>query len=355
MHPGALDSAATPATETPPLVSIVIAAYNAQSFIAETCQSGLRQTYAPLELIVVDDGSTDATSEIVRGLAAQDPRIRLIRQANQGVAAARNRGIEAAAGEFIAPLDADDLWDPTKIARQMEHMRAGGPDVGMVYCWWVWIDADGSVLDRSPRWRVEGRVLERLVEVNFTGSASVPLYRRSTVMAIGGYSTTLRDKGCQGCEDWDLAIRVAERQALRVVPSVLVAYRRRAFSMSSACETMWRSRMEMMGELNARQPRISARVLRRSQGQFALHLAGVEFWAGNYVQAFLWGLRARPLSLGFAVMPHAARLLLRRLLRLEGVRPKWSTPSGFNESALPEPLIPYDAIYIKHWDGDGRG
>lgn len=337
------------------VVSVVIAAYNAERHIAETCQSVLRQTYPALEIIVVDDGSTDGTARIVSGLATSDPRIRLICQENQGVAASRNRAIDAATGEYIAPLDADDLWTTDKIARQVRRLEDAGPDGAMVYCWWAWIDHSGSVLDRSPRWRVEGHVLERLVEMNFTGSASVPLYRRSHVRELGGYKTTLRDDGAQGCEDWDLALRIAERYTVAVVPATLVGYRRHPNSMSAGVETMWRSQSHIMKDLASRHPSLPAHVFRRSAGQFALHLAGVEFWSGHYVKACLWALRARPLSLSLAVFPHAVRIVLRRLLRLDRIRPKWAPPAGgFQEQALPEPLIPYDNIYKRHWGGRPR-
>jgi GT2 family glycosyltransferase len=332
-----------------------VAAFNAELFIEETCLSVFKQTYAPLELIVVDDGSTDETANIVLALAKSDPRVRLIRQQNRGVAAARNCGIAAASGEFIAPLDADDLWDPTKIERQVRRLEESGPETGFAYCWWVWIDAKGQMLDRSPRWQIEGRVLQKLVEVNFTGSASVPLYRRSAVEEVGGYSVTLREQGCQGCEDWDLAIRVAEHHAVSVVPAVLVGYRRRTDSMSAACDTMWRSRTHFMEALATRQPSLSTAALRRSTGQFALHLAGVAFWSRDYVEACRWGLRARPLTLTLRVLPHIVRVLARHFLVPAASRPILKAGSRMSdESDLPEPLIPYHRIYARHWDKQGR-
>jgi glycosyltransferase involved in cell wall biosynthesis len=332
-----------------PLVSVVVAAFNAAGYIEETCLSVLRQTYAPLELIVVDDGSTDETAAIVSALAARDSRIRLIRQANRGVAAARNEGIARAAGEFIAPLDADDVWDPTKIARQVRRMTESGPDTGLTYCWWAWIDAKGVLLDRSPRWQVQGHVLKELVEVNFTGSASVPLYRKSSVQAVGGYRVDLHERRCQGCEDWDLAIRIAERHTVAVVPAVLVGYRRHVASMSAQCDTMWRSQLQVMADLEARQPSLSKAALRRSKGQFALHLAGVAFWSGNYVEACRWGLRARSLTLTLSVLPHVTRILARRLFRPDSSQSLFAIGTSFDESTLPEPLIPYDRIYAQRW------
>lgn len=338
-----------------PLVSVVIAAFNAADYLEETCRSVIAQTYTSLELIVVDDGSTDATGDIVLELSRADPRIRLIRQQNRGVAAARNAGIAASSGEFIAPLDADDIWDPTKIERQVRRLQAAGPETGLAYCWWAWIDMRGRLLDRAPRWDVEGRVLEKLTEINFTGNASVPLFRRSCLDAVGGYDATLRERRGQGCEDWDLVLRVAERYAVSVEPAVLVGYRRRSDGMSTAANTMWRSRAMVMAALTARQPSLSPATIRRSAGQFALHLAGIAFWSGQYLQACRWGLRA-PLALNVHVLPHVARIFRQRLIpHLTASRPILTAGSLMSdESRLPEPLIPYHRIYARRWNTQAR-
>jgi glycosyltransferase involved in cell wall biosynthesis len=109
------------------LVSCIVPVFNGERYLAEALQSIAGQTYRPIEILVVDDGSTDRTPEI----AAQfSPGVRCLRQANAGPAAARNRGLDAAAGEFVAFLDADDLWHPEKLARQVEHFGAR-PDLDM--------------------------------------------------------------------------------------------------------------------------------------------------------------------------------------------------------------------------------
>lgn len=343
---------------TPGLVSVVIAAYNAEPFIAGTCRSALAQNYPLLEVIVVDDGSTDRTAEIVREMLPSDSRLRLIQQPNLGVAAARNCGIDAAHGEFIAPLDADDIWNQEKIARQVRRFHDTGPNTGLVYCWWAWLDADKMMLDRSPRWQVEGRLRDKLVEVNFTGGGSVPLYRRAGIQQVGGYSVTMRDRGGQGCEDWDLAIRVAEQFDVAVVPAVLVGYRRLPDSMSADCETMWKSKTQVMERLSERRSSVSAKVIRRSNTQFALYLAGVAFWSRRYVEAFRWALRARSLSVLLSIMPYVTRLLVRRMM---GLGPGRQAPTrfveagSFDDSRLPDPLIPYDDICNRRWEREGTG
>jgi glycosyltransferase involved in cell wall biosynthesis len=95
-----------------PLVSVIIPAYNAENFIAKTLESVLSQTYQNIEVLVVDDGSTDTTAEIVKSFVQKDSRVSLLQQSNAGVAAARNLAIEKSKGEYIAPIDADDIWYP---------------------------------------------------------------------------------------------------------------------------------------------------------------------------------------------------------------------------------------------------
>src|SRR5262245_43574539 len=105
-----------------PSASVIIPAYNAGRWIARTLQSAQNQTLTQIEIIVVDDGSTDDTADIVRSAMNEDPRIILIQQPNRGVASARNSGIAAARSEFVAPLDADDLWHPERLKRHVEAL-----------------------------------------------------------------------------------------------------------------------------------------------------------------------------------------------------------------------------------------
>src|ERR1051325_8284367 len=112
---------------TAPLVSIIVPVCNGESSIGDALASALGQSYQNVEVIVVDDGSRDRTGEIVESIARRDGRVRLVTQDNRGVAAARNRALADATGELVAPLDADDLWDPQKIERQGGRgRRAGG-------------------------------------------------------------------------------------------------------------------------------------------------------------------------------------------------------------------------------------
>jgi len=336
-----------------PLVSIIVPVHDGESSIAATLESALGQTYRNTEIVVVDDGSRDGTGAIVEGWAARDPRVRLIAQANRGVAAARNRAIEAARGELIAPLDADDLWDPTKIERQVRRMLEAGDGTGLVYCWWVTIDDAGVLLDSSPAWRIEGQGADTLMLVNYTGNASVPLYRRQILEEVGGYDMTLRDRDAEGSEDWDLALKVAERSRVVVTPERLVAYRKRRRSMSRRSDRMWRSHCLVMEAARARWPNLSQTVVKRSQDQFALYLAGVAYWSGAYLEAVGWGVRALRSPFAFQVLPLLMRLFSRQFGSRSTGPSVISAGARFSTWDLPQPLVPYDRIYERRREHPG--
>ena len=339
---------------TMPRVSVIVPAFNAAASIGDTLDSALAQTYAEIEVIVVNDGSTDGTMDVVTARARLDSRIRVIEQANAGVAVARNRGIEAARGQFIAPLDADDFWDPSKIVRQMRRMEECGPRTGFVYCWWVWLDERNRVLDASPRWRVEGDVRAKLLQVNFCGNASVPLIRREALEAVGGYDSAMRRSGAQGCEDWDIVVKISERYEAAVAPAALVGYRRRATSMSAACDSMWRSWELLMKGVERRQPGLNAALAQQSADQFALHLAGVSFWSRSYVQAVRWTLRAWRFSLRPQMLWNVMRLLVSSAVARGSRRHGITAGQWFEHAAIPQPLIPYDRLWEERWTAERR-
>ncbi len=224
-----------------PLVSVVIPAWNAERTLARTLASTCAQTLRDIEIIVVDDGATDRTAEIAREFQSRDPRVRLVQKKNGGLASARNAGIEAARATFVAPVDADDLWHPDKLRRQLEVMTRGGPDMAMVYALFRLIDDDDRVIRSGPRFQIAGRVFHRLLYTNFVGNGSGLLLRTSVARELGGYEADLKAKGGEGCEDLLLQLRVARHWTVGVVPDYLVGYRYHAGSMSSRREQMYRS------------------------------------------------------------------------------------------------------------------
>jgi glycosyltransferase involved in cell wall biosynthesis len=333
-----------------PLVSIIVPVRDGAAFIGDALASALGQTYRNTELIVVDDGSRDSTRVIVDRWAERDSRVRVFAQANQGVAAARNRALAAARGELIATLDADDLWDPTKIERQVQRMLEGGETIGLVYCWWVSIGSDGTLLDSSPRWRFEGMGADAMLEVNYTGNASVPLFRRHYLDLAGGYDATLRERDGEGCEDLDIALKVAEQSRVAVVPAWLVGYRRGGATLSARTDRMWRSYLMVLQASTRRRPGLASTVIRKSQHQFALYLAGVAFRTGAYGNAIRWGRRAWRSSLGLQVLLPVIWLLLRTLLRSGRSAERIIGPGvRFSGWEMPRPPIPYGRIYERRF------
>jgi glycosyltransferase involved in cell wall biosynthesis len=197
-----------------PTVSVIIPAYNAEPFVAETVESVLHQTYQDLEIIVVDDGSTDRTAAALEEFG---DRVRVLRQANAGVAAARNAGVRMASGSWIAFLDADDLWLPHKLERQLLLQHAP-----LVYTDRFNIGARGElpVVQSEVTKMHDGDVfMPLLLEGNFITNSSV-LIRRNVFDAAGGFAS-----GVSPAEDWDLWLRVAEQHPVAFCPEPLVRYR----------------------------------------------------------------------------------------------------------------------------------
>ena len=228
----------------PNLISVVIPAYNATPTLAETLRSALRQTHAELEVIVVDDGSKDGTRAMAESFAAEDPRVRVISKANAGVAAARNTGIDAARGDFIAPLDADDLWHPDKLRLQHERFVNGPASLGLVYNWYRRIDTSGRVVDPSATPVVEGWVLYRHLDWNFVSNGSTPLIRRSALGDLR-YDPGLNAAGNQGCEDYLIQLQIALKHQFACVPAYLTGYRRTDGAMTEDVGRMIRSHIQM--------------------------------------------------------------------------------------------------------------
>jgi hypothetical protein len=306
-----------------PLVSVIIPAFNAASFIEGALQSALGQTYERLEVIVVDDGSQDETAALVEAVAAKDPRVTLLRQENAGVAAARNLAIEHSRGTYVAPLDADDRWHPMKLEREVARLEAGGPEMGMVYSWWVAVNEDGGVTGATTPLSIEGDLHECLVWINFVGAASVPIFRRSALDRVGYYDPSLRARGGQGCEDWDLTLRVAEHFEVGVVPAYLTEYRVVVGSMSFNCASMARSYDLVMEAQQRRRPELPERLLRWSRGNFEGYLAHMSYASGQYRDAIMWKLRSIRWDPSTLLGSWTVGLTLKALIRL-GAREAYS-------------------------------
>jgi glycosyltransferase involved in cell wall biosynthesis len=269
-----------------------VPAYNAQNSVGETLRSVLGQTYGNIEVVVVDDGSQDRTAEIVETIAQQDHRVKLLRQTNQGVAAARNLAIQESHGEYIAPIDADDIWYPQKLEKQVECLQKSDPTVGLVYAWSVYIDQHGRLTGGCVDWNIEGWVYLSLLYRNFIGHASAPLIRRGCLQRVGGYCSQLREHDGEGCEDRDLYLRIAEHYRFRVVPEFLIGYRQVTPSMSCDDSSMVTSHRLIMADVQRRHPEIPPRIFRWSKSRFYWYLGQKCYRCGHYWHSLSWLFRA---------------------------------------------------------------
>lgn len=299
-----------------PLVSVIIPAYNAEPFIRKTIDSVLAQTYDQFEIIVVDDGSSDRTAEIVREIAQQDDRITLFQQKNAGVAAARNLAISHAQGDYIAPIDADDIWYPRKLEKQMQVMLNAGPEVGLVYAWSVYITEAGDLTTTCQINYLEGAAHIPMLYGNQLGNASSALIRRVCFEAVGGYNSQLRAHGAQGCEDWDLYLRIAEKFEFRVVPELLVGYRQVLNSMSFNHLTMKRSSDFVLASARTRFPKIPEVVYQWSNSSFNWYLAMRCDQCDDYSNTIHYLYRSAQTDFFPLLRPRFYKLLSRSLFNL---------------------------------------
>jgi glycosyltransferase involved in cell wall biosynthesis len=290
------------------LVSVIVPAYNAAATIERTLTSVLRQTYSSFEVLVVDDGSKDETADLVRRIAAQDHRIKLLQKPNGGLVSARNFGIAHAEGEFIAPLDADDLWHPDKLRKQVAAMR---DHVGLVYCWSRAIDRQDRVMFDLTPCMMRGDVYAALIIKNFVHSGA-PLVRRSCVDAVGGYDATLSPRGADCCEDLKFNLDVAERYDFEVVPEFLSAYRLHPGTMSRNLDAMLRSRKIVIDDARARHPELPDRLFRWANAHQHLEFGLVNLGEGHVItgcKMLFAALAEDPIyTLGFGPLRVRARL-----------------------------------------------
>ena len=306
-----------------PLISVVVPAYNAECTLSETIESILAQTIDAFEVIIVNDGSTDTTETIANSFARSDRRVRVITTPNCGVAAARNAGIQAARANYIAPVDADDLWHPEKLARQVAILEAR-PDVALVYSSRRNIDESSFVIKTTPRASLVGWASHRLTAFNAVGNGSAIMFRKSDALRIGGYDSRLRNCGAQGCEYFLFQIRLAQIGQISVDGDYLVGYRQRANAMSNNDFAMLQSRLLALEILADEVPDL-AQTARVSHRQFQL-LLGLKYlfarsWKEGFSHLSSWMKNANARSLGDGFW-----FLLYRLQTSRAARPRGAIP-----------------------------
>ncbi len=270
------------------LVSVVMPAFNAGKYIARTIASVCAQSHRDLEIIVVDDNSTDDTAALVEEAAAKDGRISLLRSPQRGASKARNLGISRAHGRYIAPIDADDLWTRDKLARQLAILEAAGRDTGVVYCWAAGIDDDEKIV--LPVWnasRASGDVLHEIIKSGILSCGSTPLIRTKYVEAVGGY-----DEALGLGEDWKFYTALAGVCRFEVIPECLTGYRIRSDSTSLHVEPMERALEECTAWIVANWPETPREVLAEREFTLNAYLAFLAIRTAQYARVPRYLLRA---------------------------------------------------------------
>jgi glycosyltransferase involved in cell wall biosynthesis len=205
----------TKAMEADPLASVVIICFNHGRFLAEAIESALAQTLRDVEVVVVDDGSTDDTPAVAGRFAS----VRYVRQENQGMAAARNAGIAASRGRYVAFLDADDRLLPEALSSGTECFRQH-PESAFVSGHYLKIDAEGRPIPTEPRPCVRSDHYRVLLRENYIGMHATVLFRRDALERVGGFDRRLR-----ACDDYDIYLRIARTQPAYCHDRTVAEYR----------------------------------------------------------------------------------------------------------------------------------
>jgi glycosyltransferase involved in cell wall biosynthesis len=322
-----------------PLVSVVIPAYNAAGFIGETLDSVRAQTVRDLEVLVVDDGSTDGTAGLVR---RRYPEVRLFTQANQGAAVARNTALDHARGDWIAFLDSDDLWQPAKLERQLAHAERNR-EAAVVHTGFRYLLPDGSTRPRKPRVEItSGRVLGLLWE-HYVIQMSTAMVRGACLG--GGFRF---DPRFPPSEDLHFFLRLAFWYPFAYLDEPLGFYRDRPDSISAdmvrLCRSDLRARLAFVEEFPRAAAELGASRLQRHFQDKWSRLAAYQFWArdlGGARESYLRAWRCRPVNprpLGGALLSALPAAQVERLAgwrhRLRGHR---AGPAAMGPAPRPNP------------------
>ncbi len=248
-----------------PNLSIGVPVYNGEATIAATLDSILAQTYVDFELIVIDDGSTDRTADIVARF--DDPRLRLLRFENAGLAASRNRAIAAARGRYLSFIDADDLWTPEKLADQYRALE-NAPRAAVAYSFTDYIDAAGHWLRSGSHITLNGDALGHLLLTDFLENGSNALIRRAACHNVNGF-----DESLLAAEDWDFFLKLAARYPFVCVPKPQILYRLTDSAMSFDIERQERSCLTVLDRAFESAPEPFRRLKSQSHSNLYQYLA----------------------------------------------------------------------------------
>ena len=287
-----------------PRVSIVIPTYNRAAMLPRAVNSVLTQTFTDLELLIVDDYSVDNTPDVAASLADADSRIRTFRHSrNRGLAATRNTGIANAQGEYIAFLDDDDEYMPTKLEKQVQALDAASPDLGLAYAWCSIVGPTGDIVgERTPL--AEGCVFrEALARRLILGIGSSSMIRASVIEDIGWF-----DESLPRSEDLDFLCRLTRRYKICLTPEILVTLHRGHPQMTSSTRE---NLILQRDHIKSHQKKFGVEIGKRRGVRSSLwsDLALVELAIGNHLSAY------RAAFIAILIDPRAGYLAVKWLLK----------------------------------------
>lgn len=268
-----------------PLVSVITPTFNRADYLPYAVESVLSQSVPDFELIVIDDGSTDGTAELMERYLA-DSRIRYLKQENQGQSVARNRGIAEARGQFICFLDSDNAWVSTKLETSLKAFEEH-PEADIVYGDFITIDGEGHELGVNRMARYSGRITPQLLRDNFV-SMNTTMTRKRCFDEMGGF-----DSADRLAEDYGLWLRFSTRYQFLYVPAVLGYYRVMENQISSDKESRFRANEQLVqGFLKAFPSAVTRGEARRGLSYFFIRKGRYEYSSGQRRQAFRSLLRS---------------------------------------------------------------
>jgi glycosyltransferase involved in cell wall biosynthesis len=260
-------------------VSVIIPTYNSAQYLIAAVESVLAQTFKDFEILVIDDGSTDNTSEVIKQFK---DCVRYIKQENQGVSVARNRGIKESCGKYVAFLDADDIWMPTKLERQIEVLKEN-PKSNACYTEYIAFSGDMKPTELK-RLRTGGYVLnDLLLRGNVVGPPSALLGERQLFEKLGGFDSNL-----SLCADWDMWIRLALMTELTFLKEPLIKYRLHDSNMSKNVKLLEEDTLKLL-EKSFAMLNLPEEFLAKRKEAFAYHyivFAKSYFRTGQYSNFF---------------------------------------------------------------------
>ncbi len=307
-----------------PAVSVVIPTYNSAWSIGRTLQSVLHQRLAEFEVIVVDDGSTDELEPVLRPFLS-DARVRVVRQANRGLAGARNRGIAEARAPLVAPIDADDMWHPDFLGLCVDAL-ARSPEAPFAFAYSFRMDENDFVVPFGVTKSPPRHDLLGLLSLNSVGNGSAAVYRMEPLLMCGGFDEEMGRRQLHGAEDWKLVLQLARKGHPVLVARHLVGYRIVEASMSQKDPARQLLAIQaVIADLKAAWSDVPHRHFRDAHTMMVAWLMPTYLKQRRFAEGFRQALRAYGLNPGWLRNPllrraHWSRLLLELNAWARGMR-----------------------------------